>query len=221
MKKICFLKKFVLIVISIFFGMVFSLSAQEEDNTILEKVSVVNVEVPVRVVYRGKPVKDLKRSDFKIYEDGKLQNINAFFQVRKKINIQSYELPAEKSEKTVYPSRYFVLIFNLIDYNRNLKEGLDYTFNNILKNNDQLLVMINNKIKFYDNLIQKKIIQKEIKNLLLEQGKISREKMNTLFNQIEKQTKELKFLLESRINININTDVFIKQFLNKYYYTWK
>jgi hypothetical protein len=42
MKNFCILKKFVLIVISIFFGISFSLSAQEKDDTILEKVEVVN-----------------------------------------------------------------------------------------------------------------------------------------------------------------------------------
>ena len=41
MKNICFSKKFVLIVISIFFGIVFSFSAREKDDTILEKVAVV------------------------------------------------------------------------------------------------------------------------------------------------------------------------------------
>jgi hypothetical protein len=215
------LRKIISWVIIFFSCFILIFFSQEKDDTILEKVAVVNVEVPVRVFYKGKPVKDLKRLDFKIYEDRKLQNINAFFQVRKKINIQSFKLTADKKEKKIFPPRYFVLIFNLIDYNRNLEKGLEYTFNKILKENDQLLVMINKKIKFYNNLIQKKIIQREIKNLLQEQGKISREKMNTLFNQIEKQIRELKFLLESRININISTDVFIKQFLNKYYYTWK
>ncbi|MCK4942314.1 MAG: hypothetical protein KAS65_01995 [Candidatus Aminicenantes bacterium] len=46
-------------------------TAQEDQDMIREEVRVVNVEVPVRVVYKGKPVANLKRSDFKLYESGK------------------------------------------------------------------------------------------------------------------------------------------------------
>lgn len=184
--------KLVVFMIAFSIGFTYLTYSQEKDDTILEKVAVVNVEVPVRVVYKRKPVKDLKRSDFKIYEDGKLQNINAFFQIRKKINIQRYELSAEKREKIVYPLRYFVMIFNLIDYSRNLKEGLDYTFNNILKENDQLLVIVNDESVFFNALSKRNIILEKIGNLLKEKGKIAKNRLIELFNRLNRVIIEFK-----------------------------
>ena len=48
------------------------LFSQQEDLKLREEVSVVNMEVPVRVFYKGKSVDDLNKNDFKLYEDGKL-----------------------------------------------------------------------------------------------------------------------------------------------------
>jgi hypothetical protein len=58
------------------------LRAQEEE-ILRENVSVINTEVPVRVVFKGQAVTDLKKEDFFIYEGGRLQKINGFQLVRK------------------------------------------------------------------------------------------------------------------------------------------
>jgi len=52
------------------------LFGQQENEVLKETVRVVNVEVPVRVRYRGKPVDNLTKNDFKLYESGKLQDIH-------------------------------------------------------------------------------------------------------------------------------------------------
>ncbi len=66
-----------------FAGIPLSLSSQEEIKT-TEKVSVVNIEVPVRVFYKGRAVDDLKKSDFKLYEGKERQEIHGFYKVKKK-----------------------------------------------------------------------------------------------------------------------------------------
>jgi len=48
-------------------------------------VTVTAVEVPVRVLYKGQPVKDLTKEDFEIYENGIKQNITVFEAVSRKI----------------------------------------------------------------------------------------------------------------------------------------
>ena len=111
--------------------------AQEE--TIKEEVLVVNVEVPVRVFFKGKAVEHLTRDDFLVYEGKKLQKINGFFIKKRKISGQ-HALPKTETDPESYlPSRYFVLNFSISDYNKELQEGLGYFFDNILRDDDQLV----------------------------------------------------------------------------------
>ncbi len=63
----------------------FTRAKGQEHEKIVEEVEVVNVEVPVRVFSKGKPVAGLEKNDFKLLVNGKEQPINAFFEVRKKI----------------------------------------------------------------------------------------------------------------------------------------
>jgi len=57
----------------------------QDEETVKETLAVINVEVPVRVFMDGKPVLDLKKEDFTVYEDGKPQAINGFQLVSKRI----------------------------------------------------------------------------------------------------------------------------------------
>ena len=56
-----------------------------EYKPIIEKVTVTNIEVPVRVLYKNKPVTTLSKDDFIVYEDNKKMEINGFFLKRKKL----------------------------------------------------------------------------------------------------------------------------------------
>ena len=73
-------------------------------ETVQEEVSVVNIEVPVRVYYKGKPVPDLKKSDFLLYENGKLQEINGCNRFLRKIRIKDVGLEAN-IQQVVYKPR--------------------------------------------------------------------------------------------------------------------
>ena len=81
------MKKILLFLIIFFLVVIPFLRPQQEEEPIKEKVEVVNVEVPVRVFYRGKPVDNLTKQDFKLYERGKLKEINGFYIKRKKIKL--------------------------------------------------------------------------------------------------------------------------------------
>jgi hypothetical protein len=99
---------------------------------IVEEVEVVNVEVPVRVFYEGKPVTGLKKSDFQLFIDGKKTGIHGFYESRKKID------PAASSEP-----RLFVLMFNVCDYHLEMERVLDRFFHLILRPRDRLIVVTN------------------------------------------------------------------------------
>ena len=68
------------------------------EKQIREDLVVINIEVPVRVVRDGKTVGDLKKSDFRLFEDGKEIQINGFTEVRKKISAQKIGLEAEREQ---------------------------------------------------------------------------------------------------------------------------
>jgi len=155
--------------------------SQEKDDTILEKVGVVNVEVPVRVVYKGKPVDNLKKSDFRLYEDKKPVEINGFFIKKKRIKVEDVRLKSSIIQS--YKSRYFVLVFNIIDYNFHIKDGLDFIFKNVLRDNDQLMVLANNKIVFFNSLNNKEEIYNKVNLVLKNQGLIAK---NNLLSCLKK-----------------------------------
>ena len=74
-------------VILLMLSLAFFIWGQQEEEPLRETVEVVNVEVPVRVYYKGQPVPNLTRSDFKLYENRKLQDIKGFICKRKKIKV--------------------------------------------------------------------------------------------------------------------------------------
>jgi VWFA-related protein len=117
-----------------------ALFAQEPSHD----VSVINIEVPVRVFKGSTFVDNLTINDFEVYEDGKLQKIEAVYLI-KKTNIESEETLLEKKEarKKFAPevSRNFVLMFEITDYLPKLKEALEYFFENVIAPGDTLMVV--------------------------------------------------------------------------------
>jgi VWFA-related protein len=117
-----------------------ALFAQEPSHD----VSVINIEVPVRVFKGSTFVDNLTINDFEVYEDGKLQKIEAVYLI-KKTNIESEETLLEKKEarKKFAPevSRNFVLLFEITDYLPKLKEALEYFFENVITPGDTLMVV--------------------------------------------------------------------------------
>jgi hypothetical protein len=111
--------------------------AQEQEK-IVEEVEVVNVMLPVRVFYKGEPVKGLKKQDFRVEVNGKAVPINAFFEKSKKIAVTEVE-----AKKPAFAPRLFVLVFTVSDYNINLKQYVDTLFQKIIRPNDRLIVVSN------------------------------------------------------------------------------
>jgi len=130
------------------------LRAQEEE-VIRENVAVINVEVPVRVVFEGQPVTGLKKEDFKLYESGRRQEINGFQLIQKRL------VPGA-SDPMPPPSRYFVLAFRVFARNNQLFEGLDHVLEHVAGPGDQMLVLINDKTAFYPNLKDRAKIRAEL-----------------------------------------------------------
>jgi VWFA-related protein len=109
------------------------LTAQELQH----EAVAVNIEVPVRV-YRGDTFVDsLTIDDFEIFEEGKLQKIDAVYLI-KKTDIQRKE---EVKSFTPQTFRNFYLFFEIAEYDPKIDDALQYFFHNVLQPGDNLSVI--------------------------------------------------------------------------------
>lgn len=101
-------------------------------------VSVINIEVPVRVFDGGTFIDNLSIGQFELFEDGIPQKIEAVYLVQK-TNIQKKEEPKTKFSPEV--SRHFVLVFELQEYLPKIGEALDYFFDKVIAPGDTLNIV--------------------------------------------------------------------------------
>ena len=183
----------------------------QDEAAVKEAVSVINVEVPVRVFAEGRPVTDLKKEDFAVYEDGKPQTINGFQQITKKV-ARSTERPEDAA---LSASRYFVLAFRVFDFNDSLQQGLQYVFDHVLSPQDQLLVLINEKTRAYPNLADKERARAEIEDDLRDQCHRARNALQANTREINDWVHTMQTVFDSE-KIWDSKGAFIRDFLQKY-----
>ena len=151
-----------------------------------EKIEVVNVEVPLRVFLDGEPLDSLQKSDFQLHEDNELQEINGFYLRRKKLNIHHITLRADQSVASL-PPRYFVLVFRIFQYNRELQKGIDYLFANILRDQDQLLILINDRTMALNQDIWQIRRQEILDQVLQEEAAKASRELESYFQRVHRE----------------------------------
>lgn len=95
---------------------------------IQHEVSVVNISVPVRVFDGEKFVDSLKLEDFEVYEDGKLQPVEAVYLIRGS-EVRRQEGVAKASAPLT--NRTFVLLFQLTEYLPEIDKAIDLFFDTV------------------------------------------------------------------------------------------
>jgi hypothetical protein len=108
-----------------------------------EKVTVIAVEVPVRVLKKGQFIKGLDKDDFEIYEDGVKQEITDFEVHSRKISLPS---DIDKEQLKIKKNRLFLLIFNTFNYNENVDKAIDYFLMNYFIDGDRLIIITENTL---------------------------------------------------------------------------
>lgn len=181
MKKINVL---ILIILIIF---VFSLFVKAQEEQLREEVSVVNIEVPVRVFHKGKTVDNLTKEDFKLYEGRKQQEINGFF--IKKQKIKTGPPAVREAAAPALPSRYFVLIFRISDHSDDVRKALDYVFDHMLRKNDQLMVFANDKSLSFNNLNEKAKAHELVSRVLRGEAQKAHTRMIKYLRRVESETE--------------------------------
>lgn len=214
MKKMVFLW----LCVGIFSG-IFLYARQQEDEMLKERVRVVNVEVPVRVYFKGKPVDNLTKNDFKLYEGGKRQEIHGFILKRKKIKLQELELNAEQAQ--VPKGRYFTLVFRITHYNDYIKKGLDHVFDTILNESDRLLVFVNDRSVYFKNLGDKESVKSRLDQLLRDVSLAARNKLVLYLKQIENLVDKHKFDKSGVTGKIVSEHWVIHDYLRDFLKVWK
>ncbi|MCP5102173.1 MAG: hypothetical protein GY950_02280, partial [bacterium] len=151
-KKLTF---FLFLVICVSLGAGLTLQPQEKDETQEVFVEVINAEVIVRAVKKGKPVGGLKKSDLTLYENGKQTEITSFFEVRRKINArptraeQAKDPIEEKDTQEIRETRkkrLFLFYFWVSEPGSHYVETLDHFFNDVFLEGDMALLVIGEQV---------------------------------------------------------------------------
>ena len=154
----------------------------------------INIEVPVRVFKGDTFIDSLTINDFEVYEDGVVQKVEAIYLV-KKTDIEREELgiQTKEAQKRFIPEvskRYFVLVFETIDYLPQLGEVIDYFFSNVYSKDDSLTVV--SPIKTYN--LQKEIFKLKPLDRIIEELK------QTLKKDTINGNREYKNIMRDIIN---------------------
>ena len=101
------------------------------------RTGTLNIEIPVRVFKGDTFVDGVTIADFEVYEDGKLQTLDAVYLVKK-------TFVERKEENTAFvpdTGRHFYLYFELTEYDSQVREALDYFVREVLADGDELVVV--------------------------------------------------------------------------------
>ncbi len=183
------MKKGIFIISTLF--LILFLSGQE----IQEEAIAINIEVPVRVYDGNKFVEDLAIGDFEIYEDGVLQDIDALYFINK-TTIARQE---EKKIFTPKTQRHFFLFFEIEDYTKRLKDGLNYFFENVLIPGDSLTIVSPLKTYGFESESLEKMAREEIVdelgNILRKDAEIGSSEYRSAIEDVTKKARTLTALL--------------------------
>lgn len=132
------MKKTLLLISLFIFGLV--LFAQELQYDAL----AINIEVPVRVFKGDRFIDYLTIDDFEVYEEGKLQKIEAVYLIKKTdIKREETEIQKEEARRKFVPELYrqFVLVFELKKILPEVESVIKYFIDNVIIPGDKLTVV--------------------------------------------------------------------------------
>jgi hypothetical protein len=183
----------------------FTLLAQEVSHETL----VINIEVPVRVFKGSRFIDNLTIDDFEVYENGKLQRLEAVYLVKK----QDIERKDEKKKFSPDTSRTFYLFFEITDFSPRIEDALYYFMQNVLLPDDNLVIV--SPLKTYEmnpqalELKSNDEIVKELKSLLRKDAMIGSSEYRSAMTDLTRITRSFEATLTSTDSdgVRLNTEV--------------
>lgn len=129
--------------------------------------------IPIRVFSKGIRIKNFSIKDLTIMENSQVLTVTALNTVRKKmgeVNLQS---------------RLFVLLLQVNNHNKKLRNILEIIFKNIITEKDQLIILVNDKPLFFQNLSGKDETLKKLSQVIGMQSKNIRMNMEIDLKKLE------------------------------------
>ena len=184
-------------IIGILFLILF-LSGQE----IQEEAIAINIEVPVRVFKGDTFIDNLTIDDFEIYEDGVLQDIEAAYFI-KKTNIERQE---EKKKFTPKTQRHFFLFFEIEDYPKRLKDGINYFFENVLVPGDNLTIVSPQKMYRFESqsflkMTRKEIVE-ELGSILRKDAVMGSSEYRSAIHDLQRMTRQIAAMMGNPLDVD-------------------
>ena len=175
------------VLLSTMFSITPILYAQLEQH----EITVTNVAIPVRVFADNTFIDDLKITDFEIYEEGILQEIDALYLA------QENRITREEEYKEFFPetARHFYMIFQIQDYNPKFSEAIDHLFKNVLLPGDSLEIMtpMSNyalSAQAWENK-PRELLSQELQNLVRKDAKLGASTYRSLMQDLKRLVRAL------------------------------
>ena len=186
-------------------------SGQERQQ---ETVTVTAIEVPVRVLQKGRVVRDLTQEDFEIFENGVKQDITAFEVISRKISA-----PIDKAQSRA-ATRTFILIFNVFDYTDAVGEGIDYFFENLFRPGDQILIITEDVVLNIERGRNLSQVIESLKETLKQYKVISTAQIQKAYRDLDYEADQLLSSLRATRG-GSSWDQAVLRFYENYERTWK
>jgi len=181
-----------------------------------EEVTVTAVEVPVRVLLKGQPVKDLTKDDFELTENGVHQDITHFEIISRTISAgETVVAPGEKPKK-----RLFILIFNVFDYNDAIGKAIDYFFSEVFQPGDQIIAVTEDRILSVERGKKTDDLVLNLKQSLEKFKAISTQNTLRMFRDLRSESDELLGALQGLIPGKMSLAELMLHYIEKYIQVW-
>jgi hypothetical protein len=114
--------------------------ARSGQERIQKDVTVTLVEVPVRILRKGRPVRDLGRDQFRVFENGVEKEISRFEVISRQIADPPAPGPASRVP------RLFLLLFNVYDNGPAVGAAIDEFFHQVFRADDSVIVVTEDRV---------------------------------------------------------------------------
>jgi VWFA-related protein len=200
---------------------------QTQVSPLQHSVTVINVEVPVRVFQGDRFVANLTLNDFEVYEDGVIQSIEAVYLIKKtSVDRKQVQPTPEKESFQPKTSRTFYIFFTLYEYVPKIREAISYFINKVLQPEDSLVVatpkttytlksdalMTSPKEKVADRLAD--IVRKDIlagdaayRSVLRDLKMMARSKTKSIEDQMDDSASETGFASDDEYLMKYRADL--------------
>lgn len=188
-----------------------------------EEVTVTAVEIPVRVLRRGQPVRDLTKEDFEVYENGVKQAISHIEIVSQRISGLPGLAPApgRPVEAPKPKKRIFLILLSVFDYTENVGSAIDYLYKEVFRAGDRVLIISETQVLNADPGKTMEEAAGYLKESLKQFRSISTARTLKVFRDLRFEADRLIGALEGYEAGGLDIEQQVLRYVNNYKMAWK